>query len=416
MTTMSLPGRPIGQASLRRQHLAQVLRTVASPGPWSRARIAAETGLTRATVSSLVADLINRRLVREGSVERGGLGRPGQLLMLDADHVAFLGVEINVDYLACHVLDLTGATTARRVVGLDVRRLDPAKTMQKVGKLVNSLVGALGDRTVQSLHLAIPGMIETTAGRVAYAPNLRWRDVDAAGLLAAEVDLPAIRIAADNEANLAALAEFTAGSAAGSRHLVLVTGEVGVGGGVITGGSLLRGARGYSGEFGHMALADPSFRCGCGRRGCWEAAIGLDAILARICDPGDILRDASQDLPSRLAEITARADGGDLRTRDGLRAVGEILGRGAASLVNAFNPEVLMFGGTFAALEAHLAEPIARALAEHVIAPEAGGCRVEFSTLGFNAAGIGGAHAGIRLVMEDPTSVAPVRVPMRSGR
>ncbi len=415
MTTTSATAGPIDQALVRRRHLSQVLRTAARPGPWSRARIAAETGLTRATVSSLVADLINRRLLREGAVERGGLGRPGQLLALDPDHVAFLGVEINVDYLACHVLDLSGAVIASRTVALDVRQLDPTATMRRVGKLVNSLVASLGDRPVQSLHLAIPGMIETTVGRVAYAPNLQWRNVDAVTMLAAEVKLPATRIAADNEANLAALAEYAAGSAAGTTDLVLVTGEVGVGGGVISGGGLMRGARGYSGEFGHMALADASYLCGCGRRGCWEAAIGLDAILARVSDPGDPLRDVTQDLPTRLAEVVARADRGDRRTLDGLREVGLLIGRGAAALVNAFNPEVLMFGGTFAALATHVEAPITEALTAHAIAPEAGGCRIAFSTLGFNAAGIGGAQVGIEWVLDNPTSVAPFR-PLMGGR
>ena len=414
--TSSQVERPVDQASVRRRHLSQVLRTAARPGPWSRAKIAAETGLTRATVSSLVADLINRRLVREGAVERGGMGRPGQLLELDPDHVVFLGVEINVDYLAGHVLDLTGATVASLTYPLDVRALDPIATMRKVGDLVNALIGPLDGRLIQSLHLAIPGMIETTVGRVVFAPNLRWRNVDVVSLIAAQVGVPATRIAAGNEANLAALAEYAAGSAAGTRDLVLVTGEVGVGGGVISNGRLLGGARGFSGEFGHMALGEPSDLCGCGRNGCWEAAIGLDAILARVCEPDDPLRDVTQDLPTRLAEIVRRADAGDRRTLEGLFAVGVLIGRGAAALVNAFNPEVLMFGGTFAALSAHLRVPIAESLAANVVAPEAGGCRIAFSTMGFNAAGIGGAQVGIDLVLTDPTAVAPTRVPIGARR
>ena len=400
------PG-PVDQAAMRRRHLSQVLRTAARPGPWSRARIATETGLTRATVSSLVADLINRQLLREGAVERGGLGRPGQLVALNPDQVTFLGVEINVDYLACHALNLTGAVISSRTIALDVRKLDPAATMRRVGKLVRSVVTVLGERKIQSLHLAIPGVVETTTGAVAYAPNLQWRNVDAVGLLAAEVDMPATRIAADNEANLAALAEFAAGSAAGTRDLVLITGEVGVGGGVISGGVLMRGARGYSGEFGHMPLTETTFVCGCGRRGCWEAAIGLDAIMARVSEPEDPLRDVTKGLAARLTQLSARADQGDRRTLDGLHEVGALIGRGAAALVNAFNPEVLMFGGTFAALSRHLELAVAESLGAHVIAPDNGGCRIAYSTLGFNAAGVGGAQVGIDLVMEDPTTVPP---------
>ncbi len=392
---------------MRRTNLSLVMRTVARPGPWSRARIASETGLNKATVSSLVADLIDRSLIREGAIERGGLGRPGQLVDLDPDHVIFLGVEINVDYIAGYALDLTGSTVVSRRIAEDIRSMSPEATLDRTAVLIAELLEHTGRRHALTLHLAIPGMIDTASGRLVYAPNLKWHDVDVVDRLAERLDRPGLLISADNEANLAAVAEYAAGSAAGASDLVLITGEVGIGGGVISGGALMRGSRGYSGEFGHMALTGSGDRCGCGRTGCWEAAVGLDAILRRITDPDDALREAHRDLPTRLAEIVRRADAGDERTLAGLRDAGRILGRGASVLVNVFNPSVIMFGGTFAALAAHLAGPLTDELFARIVAPDGGGCRVAFSTLGFDAAGIGGAHVGIEKIIADPTSVEP---------
>ena len=110
----------------------------------------------------------------------------------------------------------------------------------------------------------------------------------------------------ENDANLSAIAEWAMGSEARTPDLVYLTGEVGVGGGVIVAGQLLRGAGGLSGEVGHTSLGDPDVVCGCGRRGCWETAVGLGALLREAADPDDPVRDPARDLETRLAEI-ARA-------------------------------------------------------------------------------------------------------------
>jgi len=397
---------PADQTSIRRINLSLVLRTIARTGLWSRARISSETTLNKATVSSLVGELIERRLIREGEVERGGLGRPGQLLEIDPNHVACVGVEISVDYLAGFVLDLTGAVISGRRIYHGVRAPAPDEILNRAAALIRELISAAGPRVIPSIRLGIPGMVDFATGTLVYAPNLRWNDVDVATSLAALLDIDRGRISVDNEGNAAALAEYTTGSAAGTPDLVLVTGAVGVGGGVIAGGELLRGSLGYFGEFGHMSLAGDDVLCGCGRTGCWEATVGLEAILDRTCAPDDPLREVD-DLPSRLAELSARAVAGDRRTVRGLEESGRLLGRGASALVNVFNPAVMMFGGTFAALADHLVAPLTEELRARIVAPSSAGCRVEFSRLAFDAAGLGAAHLGIEAIFADPASVTP---------
>ena len=403
---------------MRRSNLALVLRHLRDAGPRSRARIAVETGLNRGTVSSLVAELIDRGLVREGDVERGGsVGRPGLTVELDGRGIGGIGVEINVDYVTAVVLDLTNAVVFEHRVALDVQALPPDAVLDAVTELTIRAVAACDelDVTPAGMTLAVPALVDTEDGVVAFAPNLHWTKVEAVAGLRQRLDVPGstvwealpggrLPIQVDNDANLAALGEFAMGSRAGTSDLVYLTGETGVGGGVMVDGRLLRGAAGFSGEIGHMPLNPGGDMCGCGRRGCWETMVGLAALLRMAATPDDPVCDPSLDLEQRLSMLSGRADAGDPRTVDAINLVGEALGLGASILVNVFNPKVLVLGGYFASLGAYLLDPMLAELHARVIAPDA--CEVALSTLGFTAAARGGAHVALEAVLDDPTLVA----------
>lgn len=393
---------------MRRSNLALVLRHLRDTGPRSRAQVAVETGLNRGTVSSLVAELIDRGLVREGDVQRGGsVGRPGQTVELDGRHIGGVGVEINVDYVTAIVLDLANTPVFEHRVALDVQALPPEAVLDAVTELAIRAIDDCAERDVMpvGLTLAVPALVERDEGVVAFAPNLHWTGVKAVDGLRHRLGRPGFPIQVDNDANLAALGEFAMGSRAGTPHLVYLTGETGVGGGVMVDGNLLRGAEGFSGEIGHMPLNPGGDMCGCGRRGCWETMVGLAALLRMAAAHDDPVRDPSLDLERRLAVVRDRADMGEARTRDALNLVGEALGLGASILVNVFNPRVLVLGGYFASLGGYLLEPMLAELRARVVAPDA--CEVVLSTLGFTAAARGGAHVALEAVLEDPTLVPP---------
>ena len=140
-------------------------------------------------------------------------------------------------------------------------------------------------------------------------------------------------------------------------------------------------------------------RCGCGRVGCWETVAGLRALLDAAADPDDPIRDPALSLYGRVTELNRRADLGDARTLAALNQVGNWVGIGAAILGNALNPAAIVLSGYFAELGHHMRPAIEEQLQAGVLAPHAGGTRVEFSTLGFTAAVRGGA-----LVALDPSS------------
>ena len=398
---------PADQATVRRNNLGLVLRHLRDHGPRSRARIAQETGLNKATVSSLVAELGERRLVSAGEVDRAGsVGRPGLIVHLDGRCVCGIGVELNVDYAAVLVLDLRGEVLFEHRLALDIPALGAEETLDAVAGLVREAVDAAAavGAVPAGLTVAVAGLVRSVDGVVTLAPNIGWRDVAVLDGLRARLDVD-FPIRVENDANLSAIAEWAMGAEARTPDLVYLTGEVGVGGGVIVAGRLLRGAGGLSGEVGHTSLGNPDAVCGCGRRGCWETVVGLAALLRAAADPGDPVRDPGRDLETRLAEVARRAEAGDARTLAALHQVGTSLGTGAAVLINVFNPRVVLLGGYFAVLGRFLMEPVVAELEARVLGPGMAGARVVLSTLGFTAAVRGGAHVALESVFDDPTLV-----------
>ncbi|WP_240617321.1 ROK family transcriptional regulator [Nocardioides speluncae] len=400
--------RPAEQFDVRRGNLSVALRRLREAGPRSRARLAEETGLTKATVSVLVADLVQRGLLREvGPPENRGSGRPAVDYELH-DRVYGIGAEVSVDYLSVTVLDLRGEVRARKRVGYDVPRAEREATLDALSQLVRETTSEVPGRPA-GLTLAAPGNVNPGTGRVDYAPLIGWYDAPVAAPLADrlvdQLGDAALRVEVENDVKLAAIAEHALGAAAGTADLAYLSGEMGVGAGVIAAGRLVRGTRGHAGEIGHLPLNPAPAPCACGRTGCWETMVGLGALLSLAADPDDPVHDPQRDLEERLAVIVQRARAGDRRTLSTLEQVATGLGLGASVLINMMNPAVLVLGGYFAVLGDYLLDGVRREIADRVVAADADGCRVELSRLGFDAAALGGAYAALDRVFTDPTVV-----------
>ncbi|WP_346433761.1 ROK family transcriptional regulator [Nonomuraea composti] len=406
---------PADQATVRRSNLALVLRHVSTHGPCSRSAVAGATGLNKATVTSLVSELQARGLVKEmGPQHAGSVGRPGVALGLDGSRVGALGVEVNVDYIAAIATDLAGRVLIDRRIGFDAMGSGPERSLDELARMVERTVADLDRLGVRpaGITVAVPGLIDTTTGTVVVAPNLGWRGVPVAERLSRAGRAAGIPIAVANDANLAALAEYTTGVAAGTDDLVYLTGEVGVGGGVIAGGRLLSGADGFAGEVGHVMIEPDGEPCRCGRAGCWETKVGL-AALVRMATPEHaygtgLVRDPEE----RLAEIEQRRAEGDPRVDAAVAEVGRWLGLGAAMLVNIFNPRVIVLGGYFARLADRLIPAAHEELARAGMNGAIERCHFAASDLGFGAAARGAAGVVVERALSDPTSITvPSLVP-----
>ena len=406
--------RPVDQQGLRAAKLGLLVRRLRDGGPRSRARLATDLGLSRSAVSDLVAELEERGLVRAAGVERGGLGRPGTNVELDGRRVCGIGAEVNVNHVAALALDLTGGVVAEHRLAVDANRLSVDEVLDLLSELVGRTHDAARDAGVATVGLTvgIAGLLDRTRDVLTIGPNLGWRDVAVGAEIRGRLSA-AYPVSLENEGNLAATAEALPGDPA-RQDMLVIFGEVGVGGGIIAGGRLLRGRRGYAGEFGHMIVDPGGRRCGCGRVGCWETVAGLRALLDAAADPDDPVRNPALSIEERLAEINRRADLGDTRTLAALDQVGGWLGVGAAILTNALNPGAIVLSGYFAEIGRHLRPAIEARLVAGVLAPEAGGTRVEFSSLGFTAAVRGGATVALESVFDDPTTI-PRHQPTPSG-
>ena len=394
---------------MRSAKLSLVLCRLRDHGPRSRARLATELGMPRSAASALVAELVDLGLVRAAGIERGGMGRPGTSVELDGAAVCGIGAEINVNHVATIALDLAGNVVAEHRLPLDAHRVTTDEVLDRLAELIERTdadVRAHGAYVVGAT-VGVAGLLDRSREVLTVGPNLGWRDVPVGSELRGRLGAP-YRVTIENEGNLAAIAEATPGDP-NRQDILVIFGEVGVGGGIIAGGRPLRGHQGYAGEFGHMIVEPGGRRCGCGRVGCWETVSGLRALLDAAADPDDPVRDPALSLDDRLAELNRRADLGDTRTIAALDSVGGWVGVGAAMLTNALNPAAIVLSGYFAEIGHHMRPAIEEHLLAGVLAPQAGGTRVEFSTLGFTAAVRGGAAVALETVFDDPTIVTPPR-------
>jgi predicted NBD/HSP70 family sugar kinase len=390
------------QRAVRRHNLGVVLRHLSEHGPRSRATIAVETGLNKTTVSSLVTELIGLDLVVERGLEqRGTVGRPGQVVELSGEGVVALGLEVNVDYLAVRALDLTGTERHRGLDVRDNRGLAVADVLDRLAQCIGAALDAVkgaGLRPVGAT-VGLPGLVDAGTGTLLLAPNLGWTDVPVADELRTRLPSLGFPLVAENEANLAALAELWEGSARGLADVLYVSGEIGVGAGIIIGGELFRGAQGFGGEFGHMTVDPSGPPCACGSRGCLETLIGLEALLELAGLDGSSSGTGSGEPVSMLA---GRARAGDEQALAALREAGRWLGIAIASAANLLNFQAVVLGGFFGQLSTWLAAPIARELEVHVLASDWAVPRVLPSTLGPEAAVRGAAALSLRRVLADP--------------
>jgi len=406
------------QHTLREYNLALVSQALFdAPRPRSRADIAAATGLTRATVSVLVDQLIEARLVRElPPVTPLRAGRPAVPLTPAGRTVVGLGLEVNVDYLGGTVLDLTGQVVAQEVVPGDLHGADPAEVLGRLGALARRLVADVEaqDMQVAGARLALPGLVDARAGRLQVAPNLGWSSFLPVPLLGLPDRLP-VEIA--NEANLAGLAQLAPPvlpspegretSPPGSRHsrpddvappvpssFLYVSGEVGIGSAIVIDRELFLGNRGWSGEIGHVVVDPHGPRCLCGATGCLEQYAGKDAMLRAAGIPLDAPIETFLD---------ALADG-DPSALTAATSAGTALGRALANFVNLVDIETVLLGGIYTDLLPHLRDAVTTELTTRVLASPWTELDLRAALVAGHAAMIGGARTVLREVVAAPSA------------
>lgn len=375
---------------IRTTNLTVVLQHVRRHAPCSRAEIAGATGLTKATVSSLVAELIDRRLVHETGTGGTRLGRPATALAaVGAQHVA-AGLLVSGDQLTVVAVDLAGTTllTWRRAYGGPAA--SDGRATADIAALVTKVVTALRrrGRTLRAVSAAAPG-VPDPQGTVRFPAHLGWPDLPLGDVLRRALRRRAVDIVVDSEAAVTALAEQRR-SAVPAGDMVCLVGGVTIEAGIVAGGRVVRGAHGLAGGIGHLTLDPAGPACGCGRRGCLEAYAGLPALI-RTALPDTRADDVTGDLLPDLQRLAALAEAGDPACRDALAGAGRRLGQAAAVLAEVLDPAVVVLGGRFGPLGPWLV-PAAEAEAQARTRGTAARPRIVASGLEPEAAAAGGAE------------------------
>lgn len=305
----------------------------------TRAELADSLGLSSGLASDLVGRLVGARWLSEGEPRAGGgRGRPTRTLWAHPEGPLVLAAavfhetwRIEVTELGGGLVDACDATHDR----------DRAATLAAVADGLAALWSRYAGR-LRGISVAVPGTVSGT--RLVQAPNIGWHDVELAVLRPAGAVVAQAPLLAGNDANDSAVGELVRGAASGARNALVVFMDSGVGGALIDGGRVATGAHGMGGEFGHLPFGSPRIRCRCGAPGCWNTALDGAALARRLGRPLP-----ADEVTFSRAVIAAARDGGAAERR-AVRAVARALGRGTAGLVNACDPERVVYCGLAAEL------------------------------------------------------------------
>ncbi len=383
------------QRDARQQNASALLRDLWHNPRLSRASLAQRNRLTKATVSVICSDLAGLNLICEAGQDKTGIGRPGNLLELNADARSAIGVEISTNYVAALLLDFAGKPVWRHAVPVSAKSSQAA--ILSLGETL--IIDAIAQAQERGLPLlgvgvSLPGAVDVDQAKVIDSPALGWRDVGLRELWEGRFRLP-VRV--ENKARAAALAESLLGSAQGVDNFVYVSIGTDVRSSIDTAmtinGELFRGAHGLGVDAGHLVLDPQGEACSCGQRGCWQAMadVGRETGLAKARLAAGEQSGLQQFAPDDYAALEHRAIhqaavDGDPLAIEVVRSVIMQNALGIANLVYIFDPELVVIGFASAALptefrsrmqtmlempQLDLVEDVRRRLAcRHLVPPE----------------------------------------------
>ncbi|MDM8083489.1 ROK family transcriptional regulator [Cellulomonas cellasea] len=405
--------RAARQAGVRDQNLSLALRHVLDCAqPQSRADIATATGLSRATVSGLVDELIAADLLVElepAAAVRAG--RPAVPLAPARGTVAGIGMEINVDYLGVRALDLGGRVLSERVELGDFRDSDPVAVLDRLARIAARVVSNLGSDGIRvaGTALALPGLVDRITGPLRVAPNLGWRDVDVIGILTEHPVLAGLPPRLANEAKLAARAEADTRALDGARSsFVYISGEVGIGAAIVLDGEIFPGRHGWSGEIGHTvvdAFAAPEGRPHASSRAVWRHPEGIST-LEDLAGQDALMRGAGLDPTEPLSSLLRAAQAGDPAAVDSLHRGATALGVAVANVVSVVDVGLVVLGGTFGEVFPFVHKAVEQQLERCVIFSPWSPIEVSAAQAGEYPAMTGGALVALNAVVSDPAGWA----------
>lgn len=408
---MAVP-RKINQDNLREHNLSVVLSTLLSSHvPLSRADIAKSSGLTKAAMSLLSDILLKNEVIRQlKPSSESTYGRPSTPLQFNPRRWAGIGLQINTDGYGYTVLDLAGGAVRMEWIAEAMVDVAPEQIFDKLDRMVRPVEKDLEQMgyTVCGAGLALPGLVEGNT-KLLIAKNLGWTNVD----LTQFAVVKRLNAKADNEANLAALAQISGYAAHSiseempldaSSSFIYISTDVGIGGAFVRDGQVIFGDHDFGGELGHVSVDWKGPKCSCGRHGCLEMYAGRRALVeAAGIATGE--ESARTDSINQLLQTWREGDPRAVLAIDrGLSAMVSVL----SSTVNILDIDTIVLGGFWSNFEESLAHLLERRIQSQVLGRESMQIRVLMPPVADHPALTGAAATGLRQLIDHPMSFLEV--------
>lgn len=401
-------------------NIALILECLRRDAPLSRSELAQMTGLNKATVSSLVKELLDSHFVHEAGIDTGDKGRPSIQLNLNPQAGCIIGAEVGVDFISVILTNFSAEVLWRH----------KESTAQLKGQepILNRLIEILQEACLQAqalgqnllgMGLGLPGLVDSASGTLLFAPNLTWRNVPIRALLQSKFNFT---VYVNNEANMAALGESYFGAARDSDFVLYVATGVGLGGGIVLNRQVIPGAAGFAGEVGHMTMDPNGPRCNCGNFGCLETYVSQWALFRRVREAIESGQNSSLceatggNLESlTLMMIIEAADQGDAVALAAFQETARYLGIGLANLINALNPQLIVFGGIYSLAHKHLLPTVREVIQQRALRWSRETTELVLPMYGEDACAMGGVATVFHHVLSQPLEVTLASASIAQG-
>jgi glucokinase-like ROK family protein len=374
-----------------------------TPGGISRAELAERMNLTRAAVTAIVGDLIDSGIIREAESRSGSSGRPPIILEIDPGRGMVAGIDMGATHVSVVLANFSAHVLEEQEVPLDIA-LGPAACLSHANNLLGGLLEKTGlsKNDILAIGMGVPGPIMADAGTVIAPPIMPgWDQYPIRDSIEETWGCP---VSLNNDAELGALGEWAYGAGRGEQNLVFIKVGFGVGAGLLLDGKIYHGATGAAGEIGHLAINENGPVCTCGNRGCLEASTGGKAIASQA---QDAVRNGKRTQLSNITptenitamDVALAARRGDLISQQILARAGSHLGIAIASLVNLFNPNMVVVGGGVAQIGDLFLEPVRDAVQRRSLPAAAQAVRITTALLGRRSASMGAVVQALSIAM-----------------
>ncbi len=363
-----------------------------TPGGVSRIELSKRLGLTRAAVTSIINDLQNEGIVRDAVAFQNG-GRRRSMLEIVPEQGYIVGVDMGASHITAIVSDYSSRVIRDKEIRIDIAK-GPEYCLEQLDRLVQQIIAECGIHLgeISSIGVGVPGPVVNERGVVSSPPIMPgWDNYPIRSSLEKKWGC---NVSLNNDAELGALGEWAYGVGRGEENLAYIKVGTGIGAGLMLKSNIYHGVTGTAGEIGHVTINENGPVCTCGNHGCLEAFAGGKAIINRAYEElrkgrrseliglGDIYQISMND-------IVSAARKGDLLSQQLLSEAGTYLGTAIASLVNLFNPSIVVIGGGLAQSGDLLLNPIRTTVMNRSLSVAAKAVRISASLLGRRASAMG---------------------------